>query len=344
MPFISVIVPVYNVEKYITRCVESLTGQSFQDYEILLIDDGSTDKSGILCDEIEKGYDKVKTYHKRNGGLASARNSGLKCAEGKYVVFVDSDDWVTDDFLEFIYNHLNANPVDILKYGFQRVSDNKLGEVIVPYYDEGIYKKAQIKSDILPGAIGPIQLFNYDKNALMSACTCAYSTSFLKKNNISFVSERKILNEDHLFNFHALLCADKVEVTHKILYLYDFREGSLSKCYINQMVERKIELIKTYKNLLDKYKVFSEFEEEYYSQCVDSFYACITNECGNWGKNRKFKEISKKVYGILKNPNCKMALKKCKHNNLTLKGYIIYYLMKFKMSKSIVWLYIKMKG
>ena len=98
----SVIVPVYNVEKYITRCVESLTGQSFQDYEILLIDDGSTDKSGILCDEIEKGYDKVKTYHKRNGGLASARNYGLKCAEGKYVVFVDSDDWVTDDFLEFI--------------------------------------------------------------------------------------------------------------------------------------------------------------------------------------------------------------------------------------------------
>ena len=67
MPFISVIVPVYNVEKYITRCVESLTGQSFQDYEILLIDDGSTDKSGILCDEIEKGYDKVKTYQKRRG-------------------------------------------------------------------------------------------------------------------------------------------------------------------------------------------------------------------------------------------------------------------------------------
>ena len=77
MPFISVIVPVYNVEKYITRCVESLTGQSFQDYEILLIDDGSTDKSGILCDEIEKSYDKVKTFHKSNGGLASARNYGL---------------------------------------------------------------------------------------------------------------------------------------------------------------------------------------------------------------------------------------------------------------------------
>ena len=76
--------------------------------------------------------------------MASARNYGLKCAEGKYVVFVDSDDWVTDDFLEFIYNHLNENPVDILKYGFQRVSDNKLGEVIVPYYDEGIYKKLRL--------------------------------------------------------------------------------------------------------------------------------------------------------------------------------------------------------
>lgn len=244
--------------------------------------------------------------------MASARNYGLKCAEGKYVVFVDSDDWVTDDFLEFIYNHLNENPVDILKYGFQRVSDNKLGEVIVPYYDEGIYKKTQIKSDILPGAIGPIQLFNYDKNALMSACTCAYSTSFLKKNNISFVSERKILNEDHLFNFHALLCADKVEVTHKILYLYDFREGSLSKCYINQMVERKIELIKTYKNLLDKYKVFFEFEEEYYRHP-----SCMPNERERFlkelKKEKNFKKVMRKCYPKVYYKNIvKTILYKCK--------------------------------
>ena len=344
MPFISVIVPVYNVEKYITRCVESFVSQNFSDYEILLIDDGSTDRSGIICDDIEKKYNKIRTFHKVNGGLASARNYGLKHARGEYIVFVDSDDWVTQDFFQFIYEHLNKKAVDILKYGFQRVSNNKMGESVIPYYNEGVYEKKQIESEILPGAIGPIQLFNYDKNALMSACTCAYSREFLKNNNIRFISEREVLNEDHLFNFHVLLCADSIEVTHKILYMYDFREGSLSKRYINNMLERKIKLLDIYRELLKKYGVFHEFNEAYYNQCVDCFYACITNECGNWGKTRPFKEISNEVYKILTMPSCIKALKNCRHNNLKIKGYIIYYLMKLKMSKSIVYLYMNRKG
>ena len=211
MPKVSVIVPIYNVEKYLEKCINSLLSQTLEDIQIILVNDGSKDNSGNIAKECEKNNkDRVIYVEKENGGLSDARNYGLKCAKGKYVVFVDSDDWVTDDFFEFICNHLNENPVDILKYGFQRVSNNKLGEVIVPYYDEGMYKKTQIKSDILPGAIGPIQLFNYDKNALMSACTCAYSTSFLKKNNIfAFINIAKVSSYGDFYKFCSLFSQEK---------------------------------------------------------------------------------------------------------------------------------------
>ena len=247
MPFISVVVPVYNVRDYIKRCVDSLLNQKYNDYEIILVDDGSTDGSGELCDLIAKKNLNVMAVHKKNGGLASARNYGLEYVQGKYVTFVDSDDWVTNDYLTFIDEHLKKNESDILKFGYQRVQNNKLKSMTIPYFKEGIYDRVRIETDILPGTIGPICLFDYSQSALMSACVCAYSVAFLNGNNIRFQSEREILSEDHLFNYKVLLRAGKVEISHKVLYMYDFREGSLTKRYIVNMIERKQNLLQVYK-------------------------------------------------------------------------------------------------
>lgn len=95
-PFLSIILPIYNVEKYLDRCMKSILKQSFKDYEIILVDDGSTDSSPILCDKYGKQLNKVKVLHKSNGGLSSARNAGLELAKGKYIFWLDSDDYISD--------------------------------------------------------------------------------------------------------------------------------------------------------------------------------------------------------------------------------------------------------
>ena len=96
-PKISVIVPVYNVEKYLHRCVDSILAQTFNDFELLLIDDGSKDKSGAICDEYAAKDSRVRVFHKENGGVSSARNLGLENAKGDWIIFIDSDDWIADD-------------------------------------------------------------------------------------------------------------------------------------------------------------------------------------------------------------------------------------------------------
>ena len=100
---ISVIVPVYNCEKYIHRCIDSILSQSFTDFELLLINDGSTDSSGVICDEYSQKDNRVRVFHKTNGGVSSARNLGLDESRGEYVTFVDSDDYILEDFFSLAY-------------------------------------------------------------------------------------------------------------------------------------------------------------------------------------------------------------------------------------------------
>lgn len=112
-PTISIIVPVYNVEKYLRKCVESILAQTFADFELLLIDDGSKDGSGKLCDEIAATDPRIKVFHKENGGPSSARNYGLDMASGEYIAFVDSDDYIDSDMYEYLYNMIKKEDADV---------------------------------------------------------------------------------------------------------------------------------------------------------------------------------------------------------------------------------------
>ena len=128
-PFISIIVPVYNAERYIDKCVESVIQQSYRNWELLLIDDGSTDKSGILCDGYEQIDNRIRVIHKPNGGVGSARNTGIESASGDFITFIDSDDWVEVDYIQ---DFVNKSPMkdSIIVSGL--LSQN-LKEVYVSY-------------------------------------------------------------------------------------------------------------------------------------------------------------------------------------------------------------------
>ena len=125
---ISVIVPVYNVEKYLRQCLDSVLAQTYRELEIILVDDGSTDGSGAICDEYATRDSRIKVVHQQNGGLSSARNAGLDLATGEYVAFVDSDDYIHETMLELLYQALVENNADTVICNFERVDEK--GDVI----------------------------------------------------------------------------------------------------------------------------------------------------------------------------------------------------------------------
>lgn len=112
-PQISVVIPVYNVEKYLERCVKSVTQQTFTDLEIILVDDGSTDSSGVMCDKFAEEDDRIRVIHKENGGLSDARNTGIEAARGNYIGFVDSDDYIDLDMYEYLYTIISKEDADV---------------------------------------------------------------------------------------------------------------------------------------------------------------------------------------------------------------------------------------
>ncbi|MCU0082033.1 glycosyltransferase family 2 protein [Streptococcus danieliae] len=124
-PFLTIVVPVYQVEKYLERCIDSILNQNYQDYEIILVDDGSTDRSPEICDEYAEKFEQIQVVHKENGGLSDARNTGIEKAKGKYLLFIDSDDWLASSCLEELMPILEKRDVDLLCFARQFVKSEK---------------------------------------------------------------------------------------------------------------------------------------------------------------------------------------------------------------------------
>lgn len=130
---LSIIIPVYNVERYLERCVQSILTQSYTDYEVILVDDGSTDRSGVLCDELALRDSRIRVFHQVNGGQGGARNTGLKYALGKYIWFIDSDDYISENSLACIIEQIERTQVELLLFSLIRVTDNDfIGSPLAP--------------------------------------------------------------------------------------------------------------------------------------------------------------------------------------------------------------------
>lgn len=217
---ISIVVPVYNVEKYLVRCVSTLIKQTYVNIEIILVDDGSTDKSGELCDELGKKDSRIIVLHKKNGGLSSARNAGLKVAKGDYIGFVDSDDWVTLDMYQYCVDLLEKTQADAVQidYLMARKEDDVLD-----------VKKENVESyhgkDIL-------QYYMYTSTVTgsYSVWRCLFTRRIL--DGILF-REGKI-NEDIDYRYKALAQCSTFTVSNQIKYFYFQDDVSLSKGGLKQ--------------------------------------------------------------------------------------------------------------
>ena len=227
-PLISVIVPVYNVEKYLRQCIDSLLQQTYQNTEIILVNDGSKDSSGEICDEYAEKYSNVSAVHKENAGLGMARNTGLEHVTGKYIAFVDSDDWLSKDLLEVLYNSLIANNVDFCKSGFQRVKNDGTTVSVTQYKNE-TFEGDRAKKELLPRMIGssPSQHDSIE----MCVWGVLYNTEIIKSHGIRFPSEREFISEDLVFNIDYMQHANGACTVDAVCYNYRVNENSLSRSY-----------------------------------------------------------------------------------------------------------------
>lgn len=212
MKKVSIIVPVYNREKTIDRCIESILAQDFCDFECILVDDGSKDKSMEICESFSKKDDRIIVLKKKNGGVSSARNMGLEHAIGEWVVFVDSDDVIASNHLTNLLKH-SEDGIDMVFCGFETVGDST---ALNHLYEDGIYK----------GKDGISKFLNKtDAISYMPICDRMFRRSVIYSNKLRF-DESLPLSEDRLFSCMFLLCAKGVATVEGKTYIIDNVDNS----------------------------------------------------------------------------------------------------------------------
>lgn len=210
---ISIIVPVYNAEKYIKRCVDSILSQTFEDWELLLIDDGSLDQSGILCDTYAQIDDRIHVFHSENKGVSHARNLGLENVRGKYVTFLDSDDWLDKNCLEVCICEALKNNLDLLQFGYRRID-------------------ATGKYEAIDRIETPVLCFKDFMNAKYAFNVCIggniFKVEIIHQNALCF-SEGVKLGEDQKFIYEYLLYCTRIKLVREIFYNYYINKESATQ-------------------------------------------------------------------------------------------------------------------
>lgn len=225
---LSIIIPIYNVEQYLRKCVDSVLNQDASDYEIILVDDGSTDSCPTICDEYAAKYEIVRVLHQENGGLSAARNAGLAVARGEYIMFVDSDDYIEPNVLKGLLDQVGRDNLDVLRYRLQYV--NPKHEVYNPY-----------KSDPFKGndySTEPTDGVTFLNTRMSTAC---YAWAFVLKQELldGCLFTPGIYFEDTDWTPRMLSKAKRVASANTVVYNYLVREGSITNA-VNKSKQKKV--------------------------------------------------------------------------------------------------------
>ena len=225
---VSIIVPVYNVEKYLDRCVTSIVGQTLKKIEIILVDDASPDNSPALCDSWAERDERIKVIHKQNEGLGLTRNAGMAIAQGEYVAFVDSDDFVEPDMYERLFEECRKNNLDCL-YSEFNVNDYPGFRVVLR--PERLYTGTEEIEQLRLDIVGAEPTYISGVKYHCSSCKGLYRFDVIKSNGIRFRSERQYISEDMLFNLDFLYHSERVKIVPWQFYHYCLNGASLSHSY-----------------------------------------------------------------------------------------------------------------
>lgn len=288
---ISVIIAIYNMEKFLERCVESVLSQTYGNIEIILVNDGSQDSSLELCKQFEKIDNRVKVINKENGGLTSARKAGFELSVGKYIAFIDSDDYLEKDYIEKQYQNIveTGAEISICNYFLET---NGIEKQIELYHEKNVYEQDEFISKLLLPAIYPI--FEDDTRIPNFLWLRLFDRAVISEE--CFVSEREVYTEDLFFNAEAYRKCKKISVTDCYLYHYCLNSSSLTHKFRKNRYEMGKNRIEKIKSFLEKVNRLDS--NRIYLANIRMIWECIDNAM----RLGSFKEFQKEVEIMFENP------------------------------------------
>lgn len=323
---ISVIVPVYNTEKYLDRCIESILNSTYTDFELLLINDGSTDQSLDICRKYKEQDSRITLISQENQGVSAARNLGLRVCRGDWIIFIDSDDYISSDFLEMTAC-AKYQDKDLLLFDFDRSGNDTLPDDNPPaplkactsicpngctiterQTSSAIYYEKEDMHELIRRILVPEKLPGVGNMDFRTPCARAYRRSVIDRYSIRF-SRDITIGEDLLFNLAYQLRAHSCVYISRPVYHYDMHQGSSSRSFNPKLWENHIRLQRQVKELLEKCSAFSCFENAYYSYSLENLTYVLIHGIFSPHSTRSYRENCRLCARMQKNKIYREAMK-----------------------------------
>ena len=313
-PDISVIVPMYNVEEFLPRCVESIINQTHKNIEIILVDDGSPDKSGEIADEYANKDERISVIHQDNKWLGGARNSGLKVAKGKYVLFVDSDDYIRQDMCELLYNKIEEDGVDAVFFGLTPVNENGviLSSGLLPLTINKVYRGNEVQETLYPLIIST--------HSLNSAVMKIYRRDFLVNNDLLF-DESVRYAEDYVFCLDLFPRLKSFSYLNEPLYYYVENNSSIMHARDAAIINKLITLYEYRERFLEKNDLITDENKRLSCELLTKMVVVNLPKYLGVGNNTTYREKMKLIKDLCNNQTIQYAVSNIDTLNMDLGRY-----------------------
>ncbi len=339
--FLTIIIPIYMVkEQYLRKCLDSLCAQERKDFQVLLIDDGSPESNGKICDEYARKDERFLTVHQTNMGVSEARNTGLRMAQTEWVIFVDADDWVEPKLVESLYQAKEQYDADIYLYDyFEEFPDRQIARKLGA--ERGILN-AEWEKQI---RIAPFHFLKQKGRKRMYVAHAVWNKMFrlacLMENGIWFEKEIK-RGEDSLFLIQALQCAKMIGYLNVPLYHYRRRRESVTNKYNADILRDNEMLFKKKEEFIGKYGLTEEYQRALYADICTSLYSDMRLYYFNENNPEEKKTTSKKILKMIERKPYQMAFQKVEYRELSREQKLFVFLIKRRMI-GIVRLLVKLR-
>lgn len=319
---VSIIVPVYNVERYIERCMQSLYSQTYKNIEIILVDDESTDNSGSICDQYEKADSRIKVVHKKNAGLGMARNTGLKLMTGNYVMFVDSDDYIEKDAVERMLKIAVEYDAQVVTSNFAYDKRKEINCIPTGLY-EGDLKVREVLIHMLGSKKGNNDEIN------VSSCTKLYLIKFLRDIRAQFPSEKNLIWEDMAFNCFVISKCKRVYVNDFAYYHYCYNQLSLTHKYNSDKFQNVMKMYQYMKTQIKHLDLPDEAVLRINNMFIGNVRTCMKLEAYYAKQNGKTNAI-KNIYSMCLNGNLQELINEIPNEQMSIQQKIYNFFIRRK--------------
>ena len=341
---ISIVIPIYNAEKKLSRCISSVLDQKYSNIEIILIDDGSKDNSLIIANEWKKKDSRIKVISKENGGVSSARNKGIANSKGDYIMFVDADDWVEPEFCAFFYDNFKNNP-DVQIISSAAYINKNDEEIENPFWNgEKKYFTGKEKEEMELQAIFKEAASYVPRFATFGTTWAkAYDVEWLRKQNIIYEPELR-RGQDTVFNLHAFETAEKVLYVKRFLYHYRMNSGSTVNKYTEGTIDILERISRYILKFIKEHGKDERFYQAYNNKSIQLLSQSINSDYAHKNNPKNYLTRRKELKTVLRRKCYRDNFKNINTENIPVTRKLYWSLMKYRMVDLIYlahWVYRK---